>query len=124
MTNLVSVPGRNISSSQCGIRLNIEKPRIRYLPSSAFTWMSLITSGVKMLLCPSTALPSWSIVVTGDFAFSEDELAFGRLEVVVIPELAPAHELAERAGRLDAVDAELARQELVIGLGQLGLDAV
>src|SRR5258708_36096595 len=54
MTNLVSVPGRNISWSQCGIGLNIEKPRIRYRPSSDFTWMSLMTSGVKMLLCPST----------------------------------------------------------------------
>jgi len=64
MTNLVSVPGRNISSSQCGIRLNIEKPRIRYRPSSAFTWMSLMTSGVKMLLCPSTALPPSSIALT------------------------------------------------------------
>ena len=64
MTNLVSVPGRNISSSQPGIRLNIEKPRMRYRPSSAFTWMSLITSGVKMLLCPSTALPPSSMLLT------------------------------------------------------------
>src|SRR6266571_2848221 len=83
MTNLVSVPGRNISASQCGIGLNIEKPRIRYRPSSALTWMSLITSGVKMLLCPSTALPSASIVVTCAYASqcSQDELAFGRLEL-------------------------------------------
>src|SRR5216683_6513121 len=140
MTNLVSVPGRNISWSQCGIGLNIEKPRIRYRPSSDFTWMSLITSGVMMLLCPSTALPSPSIVVTCSCASpcypagfasasrwlrqSEDELAFGRLEVVVVPELAPAYELAERARRLDAVDAELARQKLVISRRQLCLDAV
>src|SRR5215469_2915979 len=132
MTNLVRVPGRNISWSQCGIGLNIEKPRIRYRPRSDFTWMSLITSGVKMLLCPSTALPSPSIVVT--FRLSgpqvrcasplEDELAFGRLEVVVIPELATAYELAERAGRLDPVDAELAGEKLVVVGRQLGLDAV
>jgi hypothetical protein len=29
ITNLVRVPGMNMSSSQCGMRLNIEKPRIR-----------------------------------------------------------------------------------------------
>src|SRR5258708_30754424 len=140
MTNLVSVPGRNISWSQCGIGLNIEKPRIRYRPSSDFTWMSLITSGVKMLLCPSTALPSLSIVVTCSCASqcsplawpgasrwlrqSQDELALRRLEVVVVPQLASAHELAERARRLDPVDAELAREKLVISRRQLCLDAV
>src|SRR5260221_5944207 len=102
--------------------------------------MSLITSGVKMLLCPSTALPSRSIVVTCSLRLSvllagfasasrwlrqsEDELAFGRLEVVVVPELAPAYELAERARRLDPVDAELAREKLVISRRQLCLDAV
>src|SRR5215472_17669847 len=93
--------------------------------------MSLITSGVKMLLCPSTALPSPSIVVTFrlsgpavQFRLSEHELAFGRLEVVVVPELATAHELAERAGRLDSVNAELAGEKFVIGLRELGLDAV
>ena len=52
ITNRVRVPGRNISWSQCGIGLNIENPRIRYRPSSAFTWMSLMTSGVKMRLWP------------------------------------------------------------------------
>src|SRR5215470_14374241 len=126
MTNLVSVPGRNISSSQCGMGLNIENPRIRYRPSSDFTWMSLITSGVKMLLCPRTALPPSSIVLTSGFRLSgsQDQLAFGGLEVVVVPELAPADELAERAGRLDPVDPQLAGQELVVVGGQLGIDAV
>src|SRR5215510_4767983 len=128
MTNRVSVPGKNMSWSQCGIGLNIEKPRIRYRPSSALTWMSLITSGVKMLLCPRTALPSLSIVVTAGFAsqysrcvaiapgWSQDELALGRLEVVVVPELATAHELAERAWRLDSVDRELAGEKLIVGV--------
>src|SRR5215470_8820986 len=124
MTNLVSVPGRNISSSQCGMGLNIENPRIRYRPSSAFTWMSLITSGVKILLCPRTALPPSSIVLTLWFRLSEDQLAFGGLQVVVVPELAPADELAEHAGRLDPVDAQLPGQELIVAGGQLRLDAV
>src|SRR5690348_754325 len=140
MTNLVSVPGRNISSSQCGIRLNIENPRIRYRPSSAFTWMSLITSGVKMLLRPRTArLPS-STVLIEVFAPSacrwphrrcvrrprhlQDELALGRLEVVVVPELPAADEFPERGLRLHAVDSQLAFQEFVVAGGELGLDAV
>src|SRR5215467_13327971 len=124
MTNLVSVPGRNISSSQCGMGLNIENPRIRYRPSSAFTWMSFITSGVKMLLCPRAALPPSSIVLTLRSRLSEDQLAFCGLEVVVVPQLAPADELAERARRLDPVDAQLPGEELVVVGGQLRLDAV
>src|SRR6266566_324090 len=111
MTNLVSVPGRNISSSQCGMGLNIENPRIRYRPSSDFTWMSLITSGVKMLLCPRTALPPSSIVLTLWCRLSEDQLA-------------PADELAERRGWLDPVDAQLPGEELVVVGGHLRLDAV
>src|SRR5215468_9150146 len=110
MTNLVSVPGRNISSSQCGIRLNMENPRMRYRPSSDFTWMSLITSGVKMLLRPRTdRLPSSAVLieVPAPRAVSEDELALGRLEAVVVPELAPADELPERARRVDPVDPQL-----------------
>src|ERR1700761_8302773 len=49
MTKRVSVPGKNVRSSQCGIFLNSEKPRIRKRPSSALMWMSFIPSGVKML---------------------------------------------------------------------------
>src|SRR5215831_4686693 len=141
MTNLVSVPGRNISSSQCGIRLNMENPRIRYRPSSDFTWMSLITSGVKMLLRPRTSrLPS-SAVLIWVFAPSacrwrrrrcagrrprrlQDELALGRLEVVVIPELLAADELAERGLRTHPVDPQLALEQLVVFRGELRLDAV
>jgi len=58
-----------------------------------------------------------------DYALLQDKLAFGRLEVVVVPELAPAHELAPACGRLDAVDTELPGQELVVGGPQFGLDA-
>src|SRR6266699_927957 len=136
MTNRVSVPGRNISSSQCGIRLNIENPRIRYRPNSAFTWMSLITSGVNMLLRPRTALPpSSTVLICGSLSVLaarwkpvasplEDELALGWLKVVVVPELLPADEFPERGLRLHAVDPQLALQEFVVGGGQLGLDAV
>src|SRR5689334_7350151 len=124
MTKRVSVPGRNISSSQCGIRLNIENPRIRYRPSSDFTWMSLMTSGVKMLLRPRTDLAPSSVWLMSIPESSEDELALGRLEVVVVPELAPAHEFPERGRRRDAVDPQLAFQQFVIGGLQPGLDAV
>src|ERR1044072_9209892 len=95
--------------------------------------MSLITSGVKMLLCPRTALPPSSIVLTlgsrlsvlpAGLRRSEDQLAFGGLQVVVVPQLAPADELPERAGRLDRVDAQLPGEELVVVGGQLRLDAV
>src|SRR5713101_8044899 len=115
MTNLVSVPGRNISWSQCGIGLNIEKPRIRYRPSSDFTWMSLITSGVKMLLCPSTARPPSSLVLISGLASrgSENELSLGRLEVVVVPEFPAADEFAEGRGPVHLVDPQLAVQQFV-----------
>src|ERR1700759_4497522 len=93
--------------------------------------MSLIASGVKVRVLPRTALPSASIEVTGGpplrasrWRRSQDELAFGRLEAVVVPELAPAHELAERPWRLDPVDPELAAQQFVVGGSQPGLDAV
>src|SRR5215468_10176582 len=142
MTNLVSVPGRNISSSQCGIRLNMENPRIRYLPSSDFTWMSLITSGVKMLLRPRTArLPSSAVLIGCSLRSSacrwrrrrragrrpcrlQDELALGRLEVVVVPELLAADELAERGLRTHPVDPQLALEQFVVFRGELRLDAV
>src|SRR5215470_18334715 len=139
MTNLVSVPGRNISSSQCGMGLNIENPRIRYRPSSDFTWMSLITSGVKMLLCPRTArLPSSTpLIRCRSHAYRrrrrsagrrprrlQDELALGRLEVVVVPELLAADELAERGLRAHPVDPQLALEQFVVCRGELRLDAV
>src|SRR5262249_35458343 len=59
-----------------------------------------------------------------DVALLQDELALGRLEVVVVPELTAAHELAPARGGLDPVDAELPGQELVVGRVQAGLDAV
>ena len=54
----------------------------------------------------------------------QDELALGRLEVVVVPELPAADEFPERGLRLHAVDSQLAFQEFVVAWGELGLDAV
>src|SRR5690606_15066133 len=104
MTNRVSVPGRNISSSQCGIGLNIEKPRIRYRPSSALVWMSSMTSGVKMRLRPRACADSSLDMPSTPL---QDELAFVRLQVVVVPQLLAAHELAEGVGTIHPVDLEL-----------------
>src|SRR6516225_3795761 len=123
MTNLVSVPGRNINSSQCGIRLNMEKPRIRYRPSSDFTWMSLMTSGVKMLLRPSTDLWPSSLPLMSGCAPLKNELALGWLKVVVVPELPPADELPEGRRRGHPVDPEFAFQQFVVVGGELRVDA-
>src|SRR6266516_2969469 len=91
--------------------------------------MSLMTSGVKMCDRPRTFLregPSsmWCRSSSLSRSVSQDELAFARLEVVVVPELLAADELAERGGRVKAVDAELAVEELGVAGVQLRLDAV
>src|SRR5919198_3148549 len=117
ITNRVSVPGRNISSSQCGMGLNMEKPRIRYRPSSDLVWMSLITSGVKIRLCPSTCLPLLS-------AMSEHQPPPAGFDVVVVPQLAAADELAEPVRLRQPVDAELSVDQLLVGVGELRLHTV
>src|ERR1700751_2158102 len=128
MTNLVSVPGRNISSSQCGIGLNIENPRIRYRPSSGLVWMSLMTSGGKIRLRPRGRETSPLSALMGELlAWAgglQDQLPFARLQAVVVPQLAAAHELAERVRPVELVDPELPIDQLFIGRGQLRLDAV
>src|SRR5919205_1071053 len=48
MTNRVSVPGRNMSSSQCGIFLNIEKPRIRWRAQAVDAELALDELGVRI----------------------------------------------------------------------------
>src|SRR5262249_57973367 len=53
----------------------------------------------------------------------QDELALGRLEVVVVPELLAADELAERGRRAHPVDPQLALEQLVVVRGELRLDA-
>src|SRR5580693_10691768 len=118
----------NISSSQCGIGLNIENPRIRYRPSSDLVWMSLMTSGVKIRLCPRGRETSPLASLIGELlawaGALQDQLPFARLQAVVVPQLAAAHELAERAGPVELVDPELPVDQLLVGRGELRLDAV
>src|SRR5215813_10826926 len=113
----------NISSSQCGNGLNMEKPRIRYRPRSLFTWMSLMTSGVKIGLRPRMFLRDGESS-TAIGRSLQDELALVRLEVVVVPQLLAADELAEGVGFVQPVDAELAVDQLLVRIVELGLDAV
>src|SRR6202012_5799794 len=55
---------------------------------------------------------------------SEDELALGGLERVVVVELLATDELRELRRRAETVDAELALDELGVGIGPLPFDAV
>src|SRR3954463_10761747 len=93
-------------------------------------WMSLMTSGVKIFERPRTvrfdgavssvrAAPSWLSACSarsccGSAMWSplEDELALGRLEVVVVVELLAAHELLQLGRLAQPVDGELARDNL------------
>ena len=81
-----------------------------------------MTSGVKILLRPRTS--------RGEGAFwsgvggHKDQLSLARLEVVVVVELLAAHELLELGRRAEPVDAELALDQLGVGLGPLAFDAV
>src|SRR3712207_3606315 len=106
-------------------------------------WMSLITSGVKMRERPSTvrldgavssarAAPSWLSAGTPrscrcsamSYSRLEDELALGRLEVVVVVELLAADELLQLGRRPEPVDAELALDELPVRVRPLARHAV
>src|SRR5512133_1765147 len=86
--------------------------------------MSLITSGVKMPLLPSTFRREEVLSDAIRSSSLEHELALGRLEVVVVVELLAAHELLELGRRTQLVDAELALDQLGVGVGPLALDAV
>src|SRR5918996_4191410 len=85
-------------------------------------WMSSMTSGVKIPLRPRMSLREGvpSIVRLP----LEHELALGRLEVVVVVEHLAADELLELGRRAEIVDAELALDELRVGLVPLAGDAV
>src|SRR4051794_5377533 len=105
-------------------------------------WMSLMTSGVKIRERPSTVrrvgavssarrAPSWlsagaprSCCGSAMSRSLEDELALGRLEGVVVVELLAAHELLQLGRRAQPVDAELALDELRVGLRPLAGHAV
>src|SRR4051795_9335953 len=87
--------------------------------------MSLMTSGEKIWLWPSMFV--LLLVVSSAMACpppSENELALGRLEVVVVVELLAAHELVEARCGAEAVDAELALDVLGVGVRPLARDAV
>src|ERR1700742_5071219 len=88
--------------------------------------MSSMTSGVKIFDCPSTlrAIGAFSSAVAMEHPLLEEELALGWLERVVVVELLAAHELLQRRWRAQPVDAELALDELGVGVGPLALDAV
>src|SRR3954467_12160833 len=107
-------------------------------------WMSLMTSGVKIFERPSTVrldgavssarrCPSWLSAGAArpccGSAMSvarllQNELALGRLEIVVVVELLAAHELLQLRRRAEAVDAELALDELGVGVRPLARHAV
>src|SRR4051794_22998293 len=106
-------------------------------------WMSLMTSGVKIFERPSTVrldgavsstrrCPSWlsagaarSCCGSGmSPSCLEDELALGRLEIVVVVEPLAAHELLQLGRRAEVVDAELALDELRVGVRPLARHAV
>src|ERR1700744_5236991 len=88
--------------------------------------MSSMTSGVKMLEWPSTlrATGAFSSAAAMEPPLLEDELALGWLERVVVVELLATHELLQRGRGAQPVDAELALDELGVGVVPLALDAV
>src|SRR3990172_9601013 len=89
-------------------------------------WMSLMTSGVKILECPRTFRPEGAVSSAMPVLSSalQDELALGGLEIVVVVELLAAHELLELRRRPEAVDGELPLDELGVGVRPLPRDAV
>src|SRR6185503_2170330 len=86
-------------------------------------WMSLMTSGVKIRLRPRTSfLPGASSVMPPPG--SENELALGRLERVVVVEHLAADELLELGRRAEPVDPELALDQLRVRIRPLAGHAV
>src|SRR5918994_699188 len=89
--------------------------------------MSLMTSGVKIRLRPSTSRSAGDCSDGFLEAMSpslEHQLALAGLEDVVVVELPPADELAHLGGRAEPVDGELALDQLCVGVGPPPLDAV
>src|ERR687885_25727 len=87
-------------------------------------WMSLMTSGVKIRLCPR--MVRWEGAVSSAMGRPplQDELALGGLEGVVVVELLAADELLKLRRVAEAVDAELSLDELGVGVGPLAGHAV
>src|SRR5579863_258082 len=89
-------------------------------------WMSSMTSGVKIRLWPRRVCGEGAVSSAMLISRSalQDELALGGLEVVVVVELLAADELLERRRAAEAVDAELALDQLGVGVGPLARDAI
>src|SRR4029077_8767110 len=92
-------------------------------------WMSLITSGVKIGLRPSTsrlagASPCASCFCSAIAVLLENELPLARFVAVAVVELLPRDELAQLRRRSQPVDRELALDQLGVLIGPFGLDAV
>src|SRR5215210_2191250 len=86
--------------------------------------MSLMTSSVKIGLRPRTSFRLDTSAMPRLSLPSDDELLLARLEVVVVVEHLPAHELLQWRRVSQTVDPELALDELGIPVGPLALDAV
>src|SRR5262245_17679581 len=104
-------------------------------------WMSSMTSGGKVKLCPRTwVLRLVVLVVTSGCGASpgamrlvaisspsEHQLLLGRLEIVVVPELLAGDDLLhvlDATGGLQAIDPELAPEPGHVELGEHRLDRV
>src|SRR5262245_29664004 len=87
--------------------------------------MSLMTSGVKIRLWPSTfSCEDTSSAATTVRLLVADGRLLGRLQVVVVVEDLAAHELLELGRRAEPVDPELALDQLGVGVGPLPWHAV
>src|SRR5512132_155893 len=92
-------------------------------------WMSLITSGVKIGLRPSTSRPAGACPDASCFCSAiavllENELSLARFEVVVVVELLSGDQLAQLRRRSEPVDRELSLDQLRVRIRPLSLDAV
>src|SRR5579871_1734116 len=85
--------------------------------------MSSMTSGVKIELCPRRLRCSGA-VSSAMANLLEDQLALGGLERVIVVELLAADEFLELRRRAELVDAELALDQLRVGVRPLARDAV
>src|SRR3954471_3558142 len=93
-------------------------------------WMSLMTSGVKMrdrpriVFSPGAVSSGRAVLIRGIRCLLEDDPSLGRLEVVVVVERLAADELVEVRRRAEAVEPELAPDQLGVAVGPLARHAV
>src|ERR1700738_3841487 len=88
-------------------------------------WMSSITSGVKIRLWPSRLCGEGAFSsVISEASSLENELALGRLEVVVVVEVLAADELLERGRFSQLVDREFPVDQLCVGVRPVARHAI